>query len=115
MNPKFATDKEETLRAFCDFAEYSMVRAPAWPLELFLEISNLCDLKCAMCGTFSGLNKKRFIHLKQIERGFLDVPMESVDSLLQHALLIHFFGYGEPTLNPNFKKILQQATVYETA
>ncbi|MBB1073530.1 SPASM domain-containing protein [Rhodoferax sp. 4810] len=87
---------------------------PQWPLELFLEVSNVCDLRCAMCPTFSGLSPSRFFSIKEQERGFLDFATlkNQLDAILQRALIVHCFSYGEPTLHPHFNEILEQLSHY---
>lgn len=45
-------DKLVAILSFHEFCG-ATVAAPAWPLELFLEASKVCDLKCAMCREFS--------------------------------------------------------------
>jgi hypothetical protein len=45
---------------------------PAYPLNVMMETSNLCDLKCAMCGPFSSLNALRLFSIKAEQRGFMD-------------------------------------------
>ena len=80
---------------------------PAYPLEIFLEVSNVCNMKCAMCSVFSELNPKRLLVLKSSDRGFMpDDHLAALDSLLSHALLVHCFGYGEPTIHPRFAELL---------
>lgn len=82
---------------------------PKWPLEVFLEISNICDLQCAMCHMFSGINVSRQAILRKHKRGFIDLSEigESLDAILEHALVVHAFGYGEPTIHPNFVQVLE--------
>jgi MoaA/NifB/PqqE/SkfB family radical SAM enzyme/glycosyltransferase involved in cell wall biosynthesis len=107
----YLAEKSQTLESFCGFAEgYGM---PQWPVEIFLEISNLCDLKCAMCHTFSQLNPRRFDNLKAEERGFLAADATTtLDTLLRHALLVHCYGYGEPTIHPDFQPVLAEISQY---
>lgn len=83
---------------------------PAWPTEIFLEISNICDLKCAMCPTFSPLNPNRFKNLQAESRGLmkLDAFDENLAEVLSHANVVHAFGYGEPTIHPNFRQLISQ-------
>ena len=106
-------DKAETIRSFQAFAEGREM--PAWPAELFLEISNICDLKCAMCPTFSALNPHRLFALKDAERGFLDTDtvMQPLESVLRHVLNVHCFGYGEPTINPNLADTIAYLARFE--
>ncbi len=106
--PAFAHHKQETVQSFREFLSGGPF--PAYPLEIFLEISNICNMKCAMCSVFSELNPKRLFALKSSDRGFLpDRHLEKLDNLLSHALLVHCFGYGEPTIHPRFAEILDFA------
>lgn len=83
-------------------------------MEVFLEVSNLCDMKCAMCPTFSELSPHRLFSIKEQERGFIDTErlLESLDEVLQRALIVHCFGYGEPTLHQGFAALLGQLEPY---
>ncbi len=110
--PQFKPQKSETITSFCDFLEGKGY--PQWPHEMFLEVSNVCDLRCAMCAAFSGLNPNRFLKIKTLERGLLEIAdFSNLDSLLQHAILVHCFGYGEATIHPRFKEILDYVLNYE--
>lgn len=103
------------LRAIQSFQSFLAGREmPSHPLEIFLEISNVCNLKCAMCSVFSELNPYRLYALKAEERGFLDQRyLESMAPLLSHALLVHCYGYGEPTIHPQFVGILDTILQHE--
>lgn len=108
-----ANAKRETIDSFVGFA--SGRNYPRWPLETFLEISNVCNLKCAMCPTFSALNPHRFAALKMSERGFIDSEKIShkLETILEHTLNVHCFGYGEPTIHPDFREFLSFIARYE--
>jgi len=112
FEPDLAARKRDTIESFLRFAEGREI--PAWPLELFLEISNVCNLKCAMCSTFSALNPHRYSELKMADRGFIDLQnvQSGLDTLLQHALNVHCFGYGEPTVHPDFRNFLTYISRY---
>ncbi len=105
--------KRTTVQSFQNFAAGGEM--PGWPAEIFLELSNVCDLKCAMCPTFSALNPNRLIALKEDERGFLDtkVVARPLEELLTHALNVHCFGYGEPTLHPEFRETIEYLSGFE--
>lgn len=81
---------------------------PAWPLEVFVEVSNLCNLKCAMCGTFSAVNPRKYMLMSEVDREFYDAGglNRSTESVLRHALSVHAFGYGEPTIHPQFQEFI---------
>lgn len=105
--------KRRTIESFLAFTQGGA--SPAYPLEVFLEVSNLCNLKCAMCRDFSTLNPRRFIALREEERGFLDHEAfaGSMQQVLEQALVVHCFGFGEPTLHPGFRELLDQISRYE--
>jgi MoaA/NifB/PqqE/SkfB family radical SAM enzyme len=105
--------KKDTIESFLRFSEGKEI--PKWPLEIFLEISNICDLKCAMCINFSALNPFRHDIIRGSKRGLMSIEegTEPLESLLQHALQVHAFGYGEPTIHPNFKEFLQYLTQFQ--
>jgi len=109
----FADDKAQAIRSYAEFCEAGKI--PAYPLELFLEISNICDLKCAMCVQFSALNANRLNQIKGTARGFMDQGevSENLREALRHAVLVHCFGYGEPTIHPTFKSFLDLVARYE--
>lgn len=99
--------KRESLHEFGLFRTGQSLH-PKWPLEVFLEISNVCDLQCAMCPTFSGINPSRQAIQRMYQRGFMDTDAMSgsLDPIFEHALIVHAFGYGEPTLHPGFPQLL---------
>jgi MoaA/NifB/PqqE/SkfB family radical SAM enzyme len=105
--------KREALESFLDFTEGGAM--PAYPLEVFLEVSNVCNLKCAMCRDFSQLNPNRFQTLRNEERGFLSKASfaGAMDQVLRHALVVHCFGFGEPTVHPEFRGLLEYLSRYE--
>ena len=110
---QYTRQKHETVASIEGFLRGQNV--PKYPANVFLETSNLCDLKCAMCGPFSALNPTRLFALKDEERGFMQTPEGlSLEDVFAHALRIQVFGYGEPTLNPDFKAFLDLAGHYET-
>jgi uncharacterized Fe-S cluster-containing radical SAM superfamily protein len=109
----FSASKAEAIRSYADFCQNGT--PPAYPLEIFLEISNICDLKCAMCAQFSALNVHRLEHIQSRARGFMDQGeiSENLEKALSHALLVHCFGYGEPTIHPTFRSFLDLISRYE--
>jgi MoaA/NifB/PqqE/SkfB family radical SAM enzyme len=105
--------KREAFESFFRFEDGE--GTPQWPIEIFLEISNICDLKCAMCPTFSSLNPRRFANLRSADRGVMDIEQgtEPLESLLQRASVVHAHGYGEPTIHPEFKEFISYLSEYE--
>ncbi|MFK8048482.1 MAG: radical SAM/SPASM domain-containing protein [Halioglobus sp.] len=112
-DPIFHQQKTATVESLVSFAQGGEL--PKWPLEVFLEISNICDLQCAMCPTFSALNPNRFKILKNNDRGLLSFEQTSapMESVLEHALIVHAFGYGEPTIHPQFKEFITYLSKFE--
>ena len=110
---QFTEQKREAIESFLRFSQGE--EFPRWPLEVFLEVSNICDLQCAMCPTFSALNADRFFALKREDRGVIayDTATEPLEEVLKHALIIHASGYGEPTIHPQYKELLVHLSRYE--
>lgn len=111
--PSLAAAKTAAIESFSAFTRGEGM--PDWPLEIFLELSNLCDLKCAMCPTFSALSPHRLRAIKEADRGFLDTAKagECLESLLRHALAVHCFGYGEATIHPRFREAIEYLSRFE--
>lgn len=108
-----AERKLEAISSYADFCQGGP--DPAYPLEVFLELSNLCDLKCAMCVEFSALSPHRLNMIKAKNRGFMEhgEVLPNMDDVLSHALLVHCFGYGEPTIHPDFREFLEHVSQFE--
>lgn len=113
MIARFTEAKRVALR---DAAQLNRgLAVPEAPLCLYLEISNVCNFKCAFCASFSAINPKRFSMLKQSDRGFLDVfENRNVDALLERALTVYLFGFGEPTMHPDFANVIRHVGAFET-
>lgn len=113
MGGVYSLAKQDALNSFLSFTEGGAF--PAWPLEVFIEVSNICDLQCAMCPTFSALNIDRFFALRREDRGVIayDTATQPLDEVLKHALIIHASGYGEPTIHPQYKDLLRYLGQYE--
>lgn len=112
MSVPYLKEKEETIKSFMRFAEGEGM--PEWPLEIFLEISNICNLRCAMCNTFSALSSARKAVIQNTQRGFMDVAdiTSSLEPLFAHALQVHAFGFGEPTIHPHFREIIDHLSKF---
>ena len=79
-----------------------------YPCEIFFEVSNFCNMKCAMCLQFSDLNKYESEHKE--DAGIL--PMEIMEKCFggfEHALMVHPVGFGEPLLHPEFIEFIESA------
>ena len=112
-SPRFFGEKLKAISSFSEFCAGK--RHPEFPLQVQLEISNVCNLKCAMCNDFSAINSKRFMELRAHERGFLDSDelRASLGGILAGALMVQCSGYGEPTLHPDFERLISFVSEYE--
>ncbi|MGH9441866.1 MAG: radical SAM/SPASM domain-containing protein [Thermoanaerobaculia bacterium] len=111
--PRFLEKKREAVQSFLDFDRGG--ERPKYPIEIYLEVSNVCDLKCVMCPTFSAFNPARKQAIWDTDPGFLetDPATLALGPLLERALVVHAFGYGEPTIHPSFPAFLQHVSNYE--
>jgi MoaA/NifB/PqqE/SkfB family radical SAM enzyme len=107
-------DKLEMLRSFSTFGRGE--GTPSWPQEVFLEVSNVCDLKCVMCTYFSAISPQRFNSMRASARGFFDVDAsaDNLSEILRHSLVTYCFGFGEPTIHPQFREFLGHVLQFET-
>ena len=110
---RFLESKRAAVDSFLQFAWGG--ERPRYPLEIFLEVSNVCDLRCVMCPRFSAFNPARKQAIWDVDPGFLetDPATLALGPLLEHALVVHAFGYGEPTIHPSFPSFLQHVANYE--
>jgi MoaA/NifB/PqqE/SkfB family radical SAM enzyme len=113
VQSKYHQKKRQAFASFFDFAHGRTM--PAWPLELFIEVSNVCDLKCAMCPTFSALNPERFVNLSYKDRGLINLQedLTPLEQILEYTPLVHAHGYGEPTIHPQFREFIAYLTQFE--
>lgn len=104
--------KREALESFVSFGKGEGL--PGWPLEIGLEVSNQCDMSCAMCPSYSPLNDQKYLHLPTKTRGLLNIDdLHAIDEVLQHAILVHLWGYGEPTQHPRFAELIEYLAQFE--
>lgn len=109
--PHCQAEKQRAVESFLSFS--AGLEYPRWPLELFLEISNVCNLRCVMCKDFSALN--RHTVNRGSPQGYLEVDdvKASLESFLPHVLWVHAFGQGEPTIHPQFFPFLEYLSEYD--
>jgi len=105
--------KREAIASFVEFAAGGA--SPRWPLEVYLEISNVCDLRCVMCTRFSAFTPARKQAIWDVDPGFLDAraAADALRPFLERALVVHAFGYGEPTIHPDFPGFLAHLSEFE--
>jgi radical SAM protein with 4Fe4S-binding SPASM domain len=79
-----------------------MTALPALPTRLWVEPTNVCNLKCTMC-----LNKK----LSPAEKGYMDYGLfrKLIDEVKDYAFDIYLHHRGEPFLHPEFVAMVNYA------
>lgn len=102
----YLEQKIKSIESFCDFMESGGAERPVAPLEVNLEVSNVCNFKCAMCETFSKLNTHRHWLLRAEDRKFQDFDFDQLNGVIRNSLMVHCFGYGEVTIHPRFDQLL---------
>jgi MoaA/NifB/PqqE/SkfB family radical SAM enzyme len=103
----YLKEKKETIESLIGFLEGSEPY-PKYPLGIFIEVSNLCNLQCVMCAEFSSINPYRQENIKNIKRGFIDYNhILTIEELLKHSLEIYLFGFGESTVYPKFMELVR--------
>lgn len=70
------------------------------PVEVFLEASNCCNIKCLMCASRDGSWKRPLAPVMPLDL------IKKITPFFNSALLVHAFGFGEPLLNKNLLKIV---------
>ena len=108
-----AAAKRTAVESFRRFARGEGL--PEHPIEIYVEVSNVCDLKCVMCPRFSALNPDRKTWIQSVGPGFLapEPLSEVLDPVLSGALVVHAFGYGEPTIHPDFGHVLEHLAHFD--
>lgn len=89
---------------------------PEYPTNIQIELSNICNAKCAMCATFSPFTGNQLFFKK--ENAFFDLDnIKKLEDILKHCFYVSLFGYSEPLLHPQFAeclKIMKKYQVYTT-
>lgn len=75
----------------------------SYPRRLVLELTNACNLNCIMCGREEG----SFIH------NFFDIRyLYKIKHIFEYIEEVTLFGWGEPTIHPKFRNILEFFSLY---
>lgn len=70
----------------------------SYPRRIVLELTNACNIKCIMCGRDEADFKPFMLDLTLIKK---------LDTLLNSVEEVTLFGWGEPTIYPEFVEILE--------
>ena len=86
----------------------------SFPQDLLIEVTNLCNLKCQMCG---GNNSSKLLvennalgyeKLNQKDYEFHNFTWKNIEHILSHDSKLLTLVGGEPLMVPNIRKILQK-------
>ena len=76
------------------------------PIWLLLYLSDLCNLKCAMCPHHSDYDNS-FAFQKQLDNKFMDIELiKKIFKKNKEAIFVMLGGVGEPFMHPNFLDIV---------
>ncbi|TAN48469.1 MAG: hypothetical protein EPN26_12545, partial [Rhodospirillales bacterium] len=111
----YLQDKLEAIQSFYEFSRGEGL--PKFPLEVYVEVSSLCNLRCAMCLDFSPLNKSRGNRNKSTSGQIrLEQILPQMSGTLKHALYVHCSGNtGETTTHKDFPWMLDAFGRFEVA
>lgn len=70
----------------------------SFPRRIVLELTNDCNLQCVMCGRFDANFKKTYFKAEWLYR---------LEPILRHVEEVTLMGWGEPTIHPDFVKMLE--------
>jgi len=83
--------------------ESSALQLKSYPRRLVLELTNVCNLNCIMCGRDS----------QKFTPTFFDVnSLDKIKSILNKITEVTLFGWGEPTMHPKLSNILEYLNQY---
>ncbi len=75
----------------------------SYPRRILLELTSACNLKCIMCGRDE----------VEFKKSYLDVNILSyIKNVLESAEEVALFGWGEPTVHPDFSEFLKRLSNY---
>jgi MoaA/NifB/PqqE/SkfB family radical SAM enzyme len=110
----YLKEKKETIDSLVGFLQ-GKEPYPKYPLGIFIEVSNICNLQCVMCAEFSSINPSRKENIKNIKRGFIDYNhILAIEELLKHSLEIYLFGFGESTVYPKFIELVSYISKFQS-
>lgn len=80
--------------------KFQKINLKSLPYEYFIDIGNICNLKCPLCPT--GTNSKK--RNKKIMS--FDVYKKIFNKIKKYAFLVKLYNWGEPFLNKDLFKII---------
>ena len=76
-------------------------RTISGPINVHIEVTNICNLNCRTCGRKSFLSKFGSMSLRNFETILSKLQIEQIQK-------IHLGGYGEPLLNKNLLEMIKR-------
>ncbi len=75
-----------------------------YPLQLTIESTNVCNLRCPYCFTGAGEQGR--------EKTMLQLPLyqKALDEMGDRLLMVEFYNWGEPLLNKNIYEMIGEAS-----
>jgi radical SAM protein with 4Fe4S-binding SPASM domain len=73
-------------------------RLISFPRRLVLELTNVCNLDCVMCGRDESDFSGNFLNIEYLKK---------LEHILKYIEEVTLFGWGEPTIHPKFAEILK--------
>lgn len=77
--------------------ESGITELKSFPRRIVLELTNACNIKCIMCGRDEADFNKTFLDIEDIKK---------LEKVLHKTEEVTLFGWGEPTIHPQFFDIL---------
>jgi radical SAM protein with 4Fe4S-binding SPASM domain len=74
------------------------IKLDSYPRRLVLELTNACNLDCVMCGRDESEFAVKFIDIEYLRK---------LEPILKYVEEVTLFGWGEPTIHPKFRDILE--------
>lgn len=71
----------------------------SYPRRIVLEMTSACNIKCVFCGRDEAEFNQTYLSLDVLDK---------LENVLQKCEEVTLFGWGEPTINPNFSKFLER-------
>ncbi|MFC1884565.1 radical SAM protein [Thermodesulfobacteriota bacterium] len=76
-------------------------KAWAYPTLIQIEPTNVCNLRCPLCHVVTDNKPRGFMEFKRFK--------QVMDEIGDYLLFLHFWGWGEPFLSPDFLKMVRYA------
>lgn len=79
------------------------IKLQSYPRRILLELTNACNFNCIMCGR----------DRRDFQPTFLDAAyIDCLAGALEYCEEVTLFGWGEPTIHPDFKEIIKRVSRY---